>query len=51
MGVDEEESDEDGVGGWVERAAGEGGEGEGDETDGDETFGYPVVGSVTLFHC
>lgn len=46
MGVEEENTGEDSVGGGVERASGEGGDGQGDETGGDETIEGPVVGAL-----
>lgn len=46
MGVNKDGGAEDGVHGWVEGAADEGGEDEGNGGDGDEALSGPVVGTV-----
>lgn len=46
VGVEEESTAEDGIGGGVERASGEGSNGQGDETGSDEALERPVVGAV-----
>lgn len=46
MGVEEEDTAEDGVESRVERAGSEGSDGQGDETGGEETLESPVVGTV-----
>lgn len=46
MRVQEDGGAQDGVGGGVERAGGEGSNGEGHETGGEEALKGPVVGAV-----
>lgn len=46
MGVEEENTAEDGVESWVERSSGEGSDGQGDETGGEEALEGPVVRAV-----
>lgn len=46
VGVDEEETGEDGIGGGVEGAGSEGSDGDGDEAGGEESLEGPVVGAV-----
>ena len=46
MGVEEEDTAEDGVESRVERTGSEGSDGQGDEAGGEETLESPVVGTV-----
>ena len=46
MGVEEENTAEDGVESRVERSSGEGSDGQRDEAGGEETLEGPVVGTV-----
>lgn len=51
VGVDEQEGAQDGVGGGVERAGGEGSDGQGHDAGGDEALKAPVIGAVAGIRC